>query len=55
VRRAHRSAHAVVWVALAVLLPALLVAAVLLRGVDAPEPLSVRIAPPPADVPGAAR
>jgi hypothetical protein len=54
VRRAHRSAHAAVWAALAVLLPAILAAAFLLRAVDAPQPLSVRIAPPAADG-GAAR
>lgn len=48
-RRAHRSAHAAVWAALAVVLPAILLAAFLVRGVDAPDPLSVRIAPPPAD------
>ena len=42
-RRAHRSAHFTIWVALALILPALLIIAFALRGVPPGEPAATRL------------
>lgn len=45
-RRAHRTAHRRIWIALAVILPLLVLAAMALRGSVPSELAPVRIAPP---------
>jgi hypothetical protein len=45
-RRAHRRAHGRIWLALAILLPLLLLAAAALRQAGPTEAAAVRLAPP---------